>query len=191
MKKFLLLIFLPVILWSCTGANNSNTKEQKSSVETESTISNPIANEAERILNKYKNFNSNALAKKSMIEEINKFGESCKGSEAPFNGIKFTFEKIIENPQSGTYSALMSADCYMEYEADENGLAPLGPTIKLAAIGVVPQDIAITLDYGKEYSVSGVVKEFDINDQFFITSSLIDVFFGAFILDDMKITQLP
>lgn len=189
MKKIFLLL-LPALLWSCTGVNNS--EKQTSPVETESTISNPLQQEAERIMNQYKNFNSNELAKKSMIEEISKFGEYCIGSEAPFNGIKFKFEKVIENPQNGNYSALMSADisCYIAYDADENGLAPVGPGVEITALGVIPQELAITLDYGKEYSVSGVVKEFDIKDQFFITYPQ-DVFFGAFILDDMKITQLP
>lgn len=175
MKKILLFL-LPVILWSCGGGEVNKS---------------PIRLETERLMQKYPNYKSNSEARNLLIEEVNRYGESFVGKEAPFKDIEFSFLRIITNDQTGAKSALLKSNTFAEIDNPNQKGKYIIADAQICVLGIIPQDVAITLDSNLKYSVQGVVKAYDENDPFYVGDWTFGIYFGTFILNDMQLNVIP
>lgn len=178
MKKMIFLMMLPLLLWSCGG---------------ESAPKSELVEEAQTLMAKYPNFKSNDEARNLMDADIQSYAEQFVGKPAPFEGMEFMFSKLIDNPQTGEKSALFeSRGAYAEIDNPNAKGKYISEEVQIAVLGIVPDDVALTLDgnINVRYKLSGVVHAYDENDTFFIGDKMTGVYFGTFILDNLKVEKV-
>lgn len=171
MKKILILL-LPVMLWSC-----GNEKKQI-----------PVVEYVNGLVEMYPNYRSNEAAEASLLDSIANHNHTTKDLE----GVEFRFEKLIENPQTGERSAIFtSIGCTSDIENPNRNPKYLMTDINIRVLGKVDEITATQLDSNIKYNINGVMREWDDKDIFFVTHSIGHaVDFGTYILDDMQLNPI-
>lgn len=148
----------------------------------------------ENLLTQYPNYRSNDIAKKSFNDSITAYCESFINKEATlFDGVEFTFKKLVENEQTGTHSAIFDGRVYTEIESNADGGKYLSCTFFLNAMGIVSEDFASSLSSGYKYTLSGKVHAWDGDDMLGMkpgSCTFNDAYLGMFIIDDLKVTKI-
>lgn len=178
MKKMFLLMLLSALLWSCGGKS-----EPKS----------PLVEEAQTLMAKYPNYETNDEARNKMQSDIKGFAAQFTGKSAPFDGMQFMFNKVIENPQTGAKSALFESRSALAQIDNPNAKGKyLIADVQIAVLGTVSDEVALSLDgnVNVRYSLSGTVHAYDENDPFFVKDGLTGLYFGTFVLDDLKVEKV-
>lgn len=176
MKKILLLMLLPVLLWSCGGDNEPTP---------------PVVEVAKTLMTKYPNYESNKEARGEMIKEINEYGNTFVGKQPPFEGITFHFKRIITNEQTGAQSALLESFGALATVDNPNVKGRyLAGSVQICVLGIVPNDVALSLDRNIDYRVSGIVHAYDEDNHFLTTDWNISLYFGTYIIDNMVLEPI-
>lgn len=178
MKKLFLLMLLPALLWSCGGK-----PEPKS----------PLVEEVQTLMAKYPNYETNDEARDKMQSDIKEFAAQFTGKPAPFGGVQFMFSKVIENPQTGAKSALFESRSALAQIDNPNAKGKyLIADVQIAVLGTVSHEVALSLDgnVNVRYSLSGIVHAYDENDPFFVADKMTGVYFGTFVVDDLKVERV-
>lgn len=186
MKKLLFSILL--IATACTQySTSSNSTTSNNPEDTTPTI----IKYSNSLVKVYPNMNSNSIAESAVRDSISNYASSFVNKSATFlEGIIFSFERIIENPQTGAFSALFSSSVTSSLPDENNPeMASINVT-HIKVVGVIPESVASTLDVGIDYNLSGIVHAWDGNN--LLTGGyheLDGIDFGTFVLDSMIVVK--
>lgn len=178
MKKTIFLMLLSTLLWSCGGKPVPKS---------------PLVEEAQTLMAKYPNYETNEEAANLMKSDIRGYGEQFTGKPTPFEGMEFMFCKVVENPQTGAKSALFESRNAMAQIDNPNANGKyLIADVQIAVLGTVPEEVAMSLDgnVNVSYKLSGAVHAYDENDPFFVKDGLTGLYFGTFVVDDLKVERI-
>ena len=190
MKWFcLIFIFLAFIQCSKPRGNTVLVPVAVSNAEPAEPAASSFHGSLDSLFLKYQNYDTNNLAKESLIEGLATLGDSYVGKSAPLQGIVFSFHKIITNPQTGAVSALFSSSNLSEPSISDGEYATIGEPLVVGALGILPKEEALKLSDRGSYLLSGNVHAFDSNDLFNLSYGSAP-FCGMFILDDMVVSKL-
>lgn len=168
MKKILFLLVFVALVVSCF---------EKQEVKP------GIVQYAESIMTQYPNYESNDIARDSLYASIKKRQQSI----ADLEGVRFYFSKLIEN--GDRHSALFeSRGTYATIYPD--GDKDIMASIQIAVLGLIDEVTAASLDSNKEYTVTGTLHAWDDKDPFFVSDRLLGIYFGTYILDEMKVAEV-
>lgn len=182
MKRLVFFIVSITVFLSCT---NDAKKES------------PIIKWTDNIVKTYPNYNSNELAKKSVMDSVVNLAVIQTGKEASFlKGIHFSFKKMIENKEDKDSFAVFftSTNCRSHIEAEGVGRKYIITDIILRVIGKVGKESAAKLDSNQEYFIKGIVYNWDAGDLLNISShySSEEIDFGTYILNSsIEIEAVP
>lgn len=180
MKKFLFPAIILISIFAVSCGKNSESEPQ-------------VVQWTNNLLYKYQNFRSNDIAKQAVLDSISAYSNSFVNKETKlFDGMEFKYLNMIsENKDS--VNVMFRGNVFSEIESDAEGAKYIISDIRCLAVGRVPKQVAATLSSGDKYSVSGIVEQVVIDDVNFkveATTTPDDLFFGAFALNDMKITKI-
>ena len=147
-----------------------------------------IVQDVDRLVAMYPNYRSNEIARAALLDSVTNYPRTIGQYPAELAGVKFKFKKLVDNPQTGGRSALFVSDCTSDIENPGGSPKYLSNNIDIRVLGVVADDVAARLDAGQCYAVDGVLRAWDAEDVFFVTSSIgYSLDFGTYILDDMSV----
>lgn len=153
----------------------------------------PIEVWTQNLMEKYPNFRSNDITAQIVADSIKSYSESFVGKKAElFEGLEFTFDDLL-NSESDTISVMMKGRGFAEIESNVEGAKYIMQDIRCLAVGNVTKEVAASLSAGSKYSVTGTVKELDLESTLFkakATTMPDDFYFGTFFVEDMQITKL-
>lgn len=177
MKKLLICIsmLLPMLLIGCGG---NDTAERT-----------PLEQYTEALLTQFPNYKSNEMALNAMNDSIKAHARAQIGTiPSDLSGMKFHFENLKEG--NDTCVAVFSATGYAEIDAPKNSQNKyITATPGIMVVGKVDKATAASLDYNKEYSVTGEMFEWDAKPLNY--SSVVDIPFGTYYLDALTISEIP
>lgn len=180
MKHLLFSLFFAVCLFSMASCSEEKAKA-------------PAEEWAERIMEKYPNYVSNQLAQEAVQDSIKQYSTSFVGKQAAlFKDIEFSFNKVIGS-ENDTTTVFLVGRGFAEIENSAEGNKYVIASIIFNVLGNVSTEFATSLNSGDKYSISGIVKEVDLEDLMLKNQATItpdDFYMGTFFIDDMKITKL-
>lgn len=140
----------------------------------------------------YPNYRSNEIAKNAIIDSITNHSRPVGVSPSDIAGVDFKFVKLIDNPQTGTKSAIFtSTGCTSDIENPNGNPKYLITDINIRVLGVVDDATAAKLDGNTQYRIDGVLHDWDSKDVFCVTHSIGYSFdFGTYILDEMSVNPV-
>lgn len=147
----------------------------------------PIVKYVNGVVAEYPNYRSNEISEKSLNEKLANRDKSVED----LVGVNFKFKKLIENSQTGKYSALFeSTGCTSSIESNADGGKYIINGICILVLGSVDESTASKLNSGIEYEISGTLHAWDEEDKFYCYDAMLDGFFlGTYILDDMTVKE--
>lgn len=138
---------------------------------------------------KYPNYRTNEITETALLDSIANHVRPLGQSPVDIAGVDFKFEKLVDNPQTGTKSAVFtSTGCTSDIENPNGNPKYLMTDINIRVVGTVDDAIAAKLDGNTVYRIDGKLHAWDAADVFGVTHSIGNaVDFGTYILDDMTI----
>ena len=186
MKRFLPLILGAALFCQCSRPVSTSAP---SAVADEAPARSSFVASVDSLFLKYQNYDRNSLAKENLISGLAAVGEAYVGGPSPLEGVAFSFERIIKNPQTGEVSALFqSSGLHAPSIEEEPGFATISEPLCVGALGILSEEEALKLETGVDYFLSGTVHAFDVNDVFNLQYGSTP-FCGMFVLDDMKVSR--
>ena len=178
MKRLFFVFTITLMIVSC-GTNSSKEDPY-------------VVKFTERLIKQYPNYSSNKLAKEAVQDSIVKHAQSFIGKEAKdLEGIEFSFYKLIKGENG--YCAVFKGSGLSMIDAPKGSSKKyVIASSNIIAFGNVDDVIATKLDSNKEYFISGILHNWDGDNNLGIYSSMTsnDLDFGTYILEDMSITEI-
>lgn len=174
MKRYAIFTLLVSVLFFC----GCSAKDEEA----------PIVKYVNKVVAEYPNYRSNEISEKSLKEKL----ENREKGVGDLVGVHFKFKKLIENPQTGKYSALFeSTGCTSSIESNADGGKYIINGICILVLGSFDDSTASKLNSGVEYELTGTLHDWDKEDRFYCYDAMIDgLFLGTYILDDMSVNEI-
>lgn len=171
MKKMLFYACISAIMCACSSSHESHPA---------------VVEYVNRLVEMFPNYRSNEIAKSALLDSIANHPHTV----ADIDGVPFKFVKLIDNPQTGSRSAIFTSSGLISDIENPNGNPKyLMTDIDMRVIGTVDESTAATLDANRDYYISGELHAWDADDVFSVTNhhSLNYVDFGTYIIDNMTV----
>lgn len=155
--------------------------------------SSDLETKCKSLMEKYPNYESNELARKSLNDSVAAYCESYLGKEATlFNGIEFEFVRTYDNEQKGTHPALFRGRVFCEIDAKNGKTKYISSSSSVLVLGTLSDEQTATLDSNHKYSISGIVHAWDgdniLGENTVMTPS--DISFGTFIMETFNVNLI-
>lgn len=146
----------------------------------------------DQLITQYPNYSSNKLAMEAILDSISKHAQSYIGKNAKdLEGIEFEFYKLIQG-EKGYCAVFMGSGLSMVDAPKGSSNKYVTAILHITAFGNVNDEMASKLDKNKKYSISGVLHNWDGDNNLGIYSKILsdDLDFGTYILDNMTISEI-
>lgn len=173
MKKIACAAILAAMMCGCTSDNEKPA----------------VVQYVNNLVTMYPNYRTNEIAESALLDSIANHVRPVGQSPVDISGVDFKFAKLIDNPQTGTKSAVFtSTGCTSNIDNPNGNPKYLMTDINIRVVGVVDDKTAASLDGNSSYRIDGILYAWDSHDVFGVTHSIGNaVDFGTYILDDMTV----
>lgn len=177
MKKFLLIFAIAFAVGACSKKDDARPY---------------VLNYTDNLVEQYPGYKSNDMAREIIMDSIHAKCETYVGKDFTlFDGVNFKFIKLFENEQAGTVAGWFRNDYInSDIESTANGGKYVMSSLETLVLGTIDAETASQLASGYSYKITGKVHDYTPYDDFCLKSSLTDIFFGTFVLDDMTVTKV-